>query len=113
MKNSLHTSIIGLLNTAFKTYETLFTFQDKTLQSDWSKCFRNDSRNLVQEWIDAHENSQVVRSKYELLGVSTEETDFLMGLFGQSHVAYDDLRTDEDPSIVDMTSKALEVKCRF
>ena len=40
------------------------------------------------------------------------ETDHLLGLFGQHHLRFGDSRVpEEDPTVEDMTMKAIEVLC--
>ena len=40
------------------------------------------------------------------------ETDHLLGLFGQHHLRFGDSRVpEEDPTVEDMTMKAIEVDC--
>ena len=44
--------------------------------------------------------------------MDVSETDFLLGLLGEGHVAYDDQRATmvgDDPALVDMVEKALEM----
>ena len=46
----------------------------------------------------------------DLLDVDTDKTDYLMGLFGESHVEFDNERQQgRDPSLSDMTEKAMQV----
>ena len=52
----------------------------------------------------------MVRSNKELQSVSSDETDYLFGLFGKTHIRFDDSRVpEEDPSLAEMTIKAIEV----
>ena len=86
--------------------------QDKTSSGEKWDCFRRDSLNLAEKWLEARPEdpkSRIVRSASQLQSVNAEETDYLLGLFGQSHMEWDHQRTTEDPSLSDMTSKALEV----
>ena len=46
----------------------------------------------------------------ELSNVDFAGTDYLLGLFGETHVEYEDARKeDRDPSLTDMVDAALEV----
>ena len=46
----------------------------------------------------------------DLMATNVKEVDFLFGLFGESHVAFHDVRVPErDPSLTNMTMKALQV----
>lgn len=75
---------------------------------------RKDGDNLAHEWLagkDVADGLAVyVRNKDELRKVDAKQTDFLLGLFANSHMTYDALRnyTDE-PSLAEMTVKAIEV----
>ncbi len=47
----------------------------------------------------------------ELAAINPEETDYLFGLFGASHMIYDHLRVEgRDPSVAEMTEKAIQVE---
>ena len=55
--------------------------------------------------------ARLVLTEDELLSIDPENTDFLLGLLGGSHIAYFDERTPGiDPVLVDMTEKAIEVR---
>ena len=75
---------------------------------NWN-CYRRDSTNLIKQWQEDHSNSEVVHSNSDLMAVDTGNTDYLLGLFGKSHLAFDEDRTTEDPSLNDMTQVALKV----
>ena len=52
----------------------------------------------------------MVRSNAELQAVNPGTTDYLFGLFGETHIRFGDERVpDEDPSLAEMTLKAIEV----
>ena len=72
---------------------------------------RNDNRNLAEEWRLNHgPNARVVRTLPDLKDIDVSNTEYLLGLFADSHCAYDDSRDIvTDPSISDMTEKAVEV----
>ena len=63
----------------------------------------------MEKWLQDHDKSVLVRSNSELKNIKLSDTEHLLGLFGQSHVAYNDLRSAEDPELRTMTRKALEV----
>ena len=51
-----------------------------------------------------------MRSNAELQAVKPDTTDYLIGLFGETHIRFGDERIpDEDPSLAEMTLKAIEV----
>ena len=83
--------------------------------TEWS-CFREDGENLVQKWLEEKKslksNAKYVRNNKELQMLDINETDHLLGLFGQHHLRFGDSRVpEEDPTVEDMTMKALEVDC--
>lgn len=85
------------------------------LPDKWS-CARGDGRNLTQEWLQHHRafgrNAQYVTNTQELLNVNVRETDYLMGLFANTHMDYE---TDRDttplgqPSLANMTATAINM----
>ena len=81
--------------------------------TEWS-CFREDGENLVQKWLEEKKslksNAKYVRNNKELQMLDINETDHLLGLFGQHHLRFGDSRVpEEDPTVEDMTMKAIEV----
>ena len=51
-----------------------------------------------------------VRSNKELQSLNASKTDYLFGLFGETHIRFGDARVpDEDPTVEEMTTKAIEV----
>ncbi len=80
------------------------------------ECFREDKADLIKKWLEDHGNgsrSAVVKTLEELEGVKADETDYLLGLFAPSHLPFDHMRNHAlDPSIADMTAKALEILTR-
>ena len=69
---------------------------------------------MTQKWLNDRKalgaEALVVRSNKELQSVNSDETDYLFGLFGKTHIRFDDSRVpEEDPSLAEMTIKALEV----
>lgn len=90
---------------------TVFSSQYGPHQEDWSECFRSDGHNLVKEWKQNHGlHSKFVRNREELAAVEGNSTDFLLGLFSEGHMEFEDLRKAwRDPSLAEMTSKAIEV----
>ena len=73
------------------------------------ECERTDRLNLINTWKEEHENSVVALSKHDLDNVDVEETEYLMGIFSRDHLPYEDERNSTlDPSLTEMTEKALE-----
>ncbi|KAK6965079.1 alkaline phosphatase [Biomphalaria glabrata] len=75
---------------------------------------RADGRNLVQEWeaIMTQRNAsyQYVYNKPGLDRVDPLTTDYLLGLFTQSHMSYElDRNPAKEPSLAEMTEKAIKI----
>ncbi|XP_033104633.1 alkaline phosphatase-like isoform X5 [Anneissia japonica] len=75
---------------------------------------RTDKRNLIEEWVALRPEgrTQYVYDKGGLDSVDVDKTDYLLGLFDSSHMDYEserDTTTNGDPSLVEMTEKALQI----
>ena len=69
---------------------------------------------MIQKWLQEKEElksqARFVRSNKELQKLNASKTDYLFGLFGETHIRFGDARVpDEDPTVEDMTTKAIEV----
>lgn len=76
---------------------------------------RLDGRDLTREWKDKYKNSAYVWSREQLLAIDPKKTDHLLGLFEPSHMRYDADRQKDpapDPSLSEMTSKAIDILSR-
>ncbi|CAL1532890.1 unnamed protein product [Lymnaea stagnalis] len=79
-----------------------------------SKVCRADGRNLIQEWQDIMASKKArhrfVHNKKGFDSVDSTRTDYLLGLFTQSHMSYElDRNKTKEPSIADMTEKAIQI----
>lgn len=77
---------------------------------------RNDGRNLIEDWQrdkKARDLSyQYVWRKEDFDAVDSNKVDYLLGLFEHGHLSYDSDRDngpDGEPSIANMTRKAIEI----
>ncbi|XP_046714387.1 alkaline phosphatase, intestinal, tandem duplicate 1 [Silurus meridionalis] len=73
---------------------------------------RLDKRNLIETWLDERKDrrSQYVWNKEQLNAVDVNTTDCLMGLFEPKDMRFEYFRNrTRDPSIVDMTEKAIQI----
>lgn len=79
--------------------------------------YRSDGRNLAQTWMDGHDDdgkASLVHNLEELSSVDTDKTEYLLGLFGPSHMNFHDQRDEEkEPSLSEMAKKALEVRTTY
>ncbi|OXA59949.1 alkaline phosphatase [Folsomia candida] len=74
--------------------------------------YRMDEVNLIDAWISAKKRNTAsyVTTRDELLNVDTTKTDFLLGLFDPSHIAYYDLQlAQNDPSLEEMVEVAVQI----
>ncbi|KEQ18823.1 alkaline phosphatase [Endozoicomonas numazuensis] len=73
---------------------------------------RQDNRNLTEEWMNNYSNSAYVWNKEQFDNINPQETDHLLGLFNRSHMEYEADREEDtagEPSIADMTDKAIDI----
>ncbi|XP_016298200.1 intestinal-type alkaline phosphatase-like [Sinocyclocheilus anshuiensis] len=73
---------------------------------------RKDKKNLIDVWLNARKgrNAQYVWNKEQLNAVNVKTTDCLMGLFEPKDMKFEVFRNrTRDPSIVDMTEKAIQI----
>ncbi|XP_064096729.1 alkaline phosphatase-like [Macrobrachium nipponense] len=73
---------------------------------------RDDGKNLIATWLQqktAIGNSSYVWNRSQLMSLDTSTTQYLMGLFDWSHMAYAIDKDPSNPSLEEMTRKAIEV----
>ncbi|XP_063695533.1 alkaline phosphatase-like [Culicoides brevitarsis] len=72
---------------------------------------RKDRINLVDEWKKLHsDRAKVAMNRDELLKINANNTDFLFGLFSNSHMAYHmEADPSVEPTLEEMTAKAIEI----
>ncbi len=73
---------------------------------------RLDGQNLTQMWTKQYENAAYVWNQEQFDAVDPATTDHLLGLFEPSHMQYEADRADDtagEPSLTEMTSKALDI----
>ncbi|MGH0149133.1 UNVERIFIED_CONTAM: hypothetical protein FKN15_015071 [Acipenser sinensis] len=73
---------------------------------------RKDGKDLIQAWLDARRSkgAKYVWNKEQLDAVDVKSTNYLMGLFEPKDCKYEVNRnTTTDPSIVEMTEKAIQI----
>ncbi|XP_054768597.2 alkaline phosphatase-like [Lytechinus pictus] len=72
--------------------------------------YRTDGRDLTEEWRDGKDNAVYVWNKDQFDAVEESTTDFLFGLFEDSHMRYaSESEEGNDPSIAAMTEKAIRI----
>lgn len=68
---------------------------------------RKDGRDLTKEWVASAESARYVSNAQELAAATPENTSRLLGLFTDSHMSYEADRQEGEPSLTDMTEKAI------
>ncbi|KAG0724064.1 Alkaline phosphatase [Chionoecetes opilio] len=83
---------------------------------DEDECVRRDNRDLTMDWINAKKAAGVeyafVRTKSSLQAVDTSKVDYLLGVFANSHLQYEQEKRDKHlnvPTLATMTKTALEI----
>lgn len=70
---------------------------------------RQDGVNITEQWLASSKNAAYVTNASELASVNTTETDKLLGLFNSSHMSYAGQEVTSEPSLADMTEKAINM----
>ncbi|KAH8397462.1 hypothetical protein KR222_005512, partial [Zaprionus bogoriensis] len=71
---------------------------------------RLDGRNLLEEWQQSKPgNAHVIFNRSELLAIDPRQTDFLLGLFNTTHLAYHLDDSIDTPTLAEMTETAIRV----
>jgi alkaline phosphatase len=67
---------------------------------------RSDERNLTDEWLNEHDDGDYVTNRKEL-----EETtaNHVLGIFSMSHLRFKADQNDNQPSLTEMTTKAIKL----
>ncbi|RWS22705.1 alkaline phosphatase-like protein 2, partial [Leptotrombidium deliense] len=80
------------------------------------KGVRKDGLNLLQKWIDTRKNElltdseyQYITTKQELKQLDVNRVKYTLGLFNDDHINYDKNRTEEEPSLAEMTEAAIRM----
>ncbi|SHO57065.1 alkaline phosphatase [Vibrio quintilis] len=79
-----------------------------TIDPEGKKGKRKDGRNLIEEWQSMHPDGAYVYDKagFDAIDPNTKK---VFGLFESSHMKYEADRRDDEPSLAEMTSKAIDV----
>ncbi|NXL98824.1 PPBI1 phosphatase, partial [Tyrannus savana] len=71
---------------------------------------RKDGRDLIAEWLSAKQGARYVWDKKGLDAIKDDSVSHLMGLFEPKDMRYElNRNTSTDPSIVEMTEKAIRI----
>jgi alkaline phosphatase len=85
-------------------------FLPKRTDKDEAKGERLDNRDLTREWRQRFENAAYASNRTELMAIDARKVDHLLGLFNKDQMEYSvDRDPKKEPSLVEMTAKALEI----
>ncbi|XP_034933858.1 alkaline phosphatase 4-like [Chelonus insularis] len=76
---------------------------------DRDTCTRKDGKDLTKIWQKLNPRGKVVKNAAELMAVDIQNTSKLLGVFSPSHMPYSEVRTDETPSLANMTLQAIRM----
>ncbi len=86
--------------------------EDGADPEDGGQGERLDGRDLTQEWVANKPDAAYVWNKDQFDAIDVNNTKHLLGLFDMSHMHYEADRendTGEEPSITEMTEKAIDI----
>ncbi|MEX0297630.1 MAG: alkaline phosphatase [Kordiimonas sp.] len=69
---------------------------------------RKDGKNITELWSEGRANATYVSTAEELANINLDETEHLFGLFNDSHLTFDAMRPEEEPSLAEMTEVAIK-----
>lgn len=71
---------------------------------------RMDGLDLIEIWEKKHKKGKYVTSRDELLGLNYKKTEQILGLFADSHMAYNlEANREKEPSLKEMTEAAIKL----
>ncbi|XP_078049409.1 alkaline phosphatase 4 [Augochlora pura] len=79
------------------------------LPTDSGSCVRDDGRNLAQVWSRNNPEGAVVTTAEELLSLDIANTSKILGVFAPSHLPYHALKSDQVPTLANMTTQAIRL----
>ncbi|XP_024883881.1 alkaline phosphatase 4-like [Temnothorax curvispinosus] len=74
-----------------------------------STCERSDGRNLVDEWQASHPKGRAVTNMQDLMSIDIANTSHIFGVFSPGHMPFHTVKTDEIPSLANMTTQAIRL----
>ncbi|XP_025986676.1 alkaline phosphatase 4 isoform X2 [Solenopsis invicta] len=81
----------------------------KMNSSDSNSCLRSDGRNLVKEWQEKHPKGKAVTNMQDLMSIDISNTSHILGVFSPGHMPFHSVKTDETPSLANMTTQAIKL----
>lgn len=75
--------------------------------------YRSDNADLIKEWLQNKESlgltAKYIYEKREMNSLKAKDYDSILGLFAPDHMPYHLEADDNDPSLTEMTLKAIEM----
>jgi len=107
----------SFINLVFGGGRTKFMPNDATDYDGKDRGSRVDGRNLIREWEEKMESKgksyKFIWNATQLRNLEVDQYDNILGLFAPEHMEYEKFRkNDVEPSIVEMTEKAIEILSR-
>lgn len=76
---------------------------------DPDTCVRGDGKNLVRYWEENNPDGKVVTNAEQLFSVDIANTSRILGIFAPDHLPYHAVKTEETPSLANMTEQAIKL----
>lgn len=76
---------------------------------DPDTCVRSDGKNLVEYWEGNNPDGKVVTNTEQLFSVDIANTSKILGIFATNHLPYHAVKTEETPSLANMTKQAIKL----
>ena len=84
----------------------------ETYSNEGDRGNRQDSRNLVDEWLSSRDNAVYVHNMDTFEAIDPNTVEKALGLFESSHMQYETDRSNDvggEPSLAEMTAKAIDI----
>lgn len=76
---------------------------------DPDTCVRGDGKNLVEYWEGNNPDGKVVTNTEQLFSVDIANTSKILGIFATNHLPYHAVKTENTPSLANMTKQAIKL----
>ncbi|XP_024867989.1 alkaline phosphatase 4-like isoform X1 [Temnothorax curvispinosus] len=83
--------------------------QQMGLKLNTNDLSRSDGRNLVDKWQVSHPKGRAVTNMQDLMSIDIANTSHIFGVFSPGHMPYHAVKTDEIPSLANMTTQAIRL----
>ncbi|XP_031839610.1 alkaline phosphatase 4-like isoform X2 [Nomia melanderi] len=76
---------------------------------DPDTCVRGDGLNLAELWTRDNPEGKLVTDAEQLMSIDIANTSKILGVFAASHLPYHAVKTDQVPSLANMTTQAIRL----